>query len=243
MTDTNKERAGRFTKKPVTIDAWLIDPANKPHPSWVHNAFAGSDIDWCPAGKGLYINTLEGHMLGGHGDYLIRGVQSELYACKAHIFAATYEPEARASLAANAPAAPTGWYALAADGMATLCVDRDDAEKTAAESEKEWPNCGPFRAVQLYTAPPATTEQWVPIETAPKDAEIEAAYRKVWSTVPHTQRLTAFAHEIGATLAARWGATAPARGVKGGAQGYPATDEAGMTHLYKKQGRRYVPTT
>ena len=62
--------------------------------------------------------------------------------------------QARASLAAKAPAAPTGWYALAADGMATLCVDRDDAEKTAADSEKEWPNCGPFRAVQLYTAPP-----------------------------------------------------------------------------------------
>lgn len=65
--------------------------------------------------------------------------------------------------AAKAPAAPTGWYALAADGMATLCVDRDDAEKTAAESEKEWPNCGPFRAVQLYTAPPAPTEQWVSV--------------------------------------------------------------------------------
>ena len=67
----------------------------------------------------------------------------------------------RASLAAKAPAAPTGWYALAADGMATLCVDRDDAEKTAADSEKEWPNCGPFRAVQLYTAPPAPTEQQI----------------------------------------------------------------------------------
>jgi len=71
--------------------------------------------------------------------------------------------------AAKAPAAPTGWYALAADGMATLCVDRDDAAKTAADSEKEWPNCGPFRAVQLYTAPPAPAEQWMPIETAPED--------------------------------------------------------------------------
>ena len=74
----------------------------------------------------------------------------------------------QAGRAAKAPAAPTGWYALAADGMATLCVDRDDAEKTAAESEKEWPNCGPFRAVQLYTASPAPTEQWMPIESAPK---------------------------------------------------------------------------
>lgn len=63
--------------------------------------------------------------------------------------------------AAKAPAAPTGWYALSADGMATLCVDRDDAEKTAADSEKKWPNCGPYRAVQLYTAPPAPTEQQI----------------------------------------------------------------------------------
>ena len=65
--------------------------------------------------------------------------------------------------AAKAPAAPTGWYALAADGMATLCVDRDDAEKEAANSEKKWPHLGPYRAVQLYTAPPAPTEQWVSV--------------------------------------------------------------------------------
>lgn len=64
--------------------------------------------------------------------------------------------------AAKAPAAePTGWYALAADGMATLCVDRDDAAKEAANSEKKWPHLGPYRAVQLYTAPPAPTEQWI----------------------------------------------------------------------------------
>ena len=47
---------------------------------------------------------------------------------------------------------------------------------------------------------------------APTDAEIEAAYRKVWSTIPHAQRLSAFAHEIASTLAARWGAPAPASG-------------------------------
>ena len=47
---------------------------------------------------------------------------------------------------------------------------------------------------------------------APTDAEVEAAYRKVWSTVPHAQRLSAFAHEIASTLAARWGAPAPASG-------------------------------
>lgn len=45
---------------------------------------------------------------------------------------------------------------------------------------------------------------------APTDAEIDAAYRKVWSTIPHAKRLSAFAHEIATTLAARWGAPAPA---------------------------------
>lgn len=47
---------------------------------------------------------------------------------------------------------------------------------------------------------------------APTDAEIEAAYRKVWSTIPHAKRISAFAHEIASTLAARWGAPAPASG-------------------------------
>uniref|UniRef100_UPI0013C32AA4 hypothetical protein n=1 Tax=Azohydromonas sediminis TaxID=2259674 RepID=UPI0013C32AA4 len=105
MTDKtdSKERAGRFTKKPVTIDAWLIDFGNKPLPDWVNEAFRTAAIDWCPAGEGLYINTLEGHMLGTNGSWLIKGVQGELYACKPDIFAATYE---RASLAVSAGSGP-----------------------------------------------------------------------------------------------------------------------------------------
>ena len=87
----SKERAGRFTKKPVTIDAWLIDFGNKPLPDWVNEAFLTEAIDWCPSGEGLYINTLEGHMLGANGSWLIKGVQGELYACKPDIFAATYD--------------------------------------------------------------------------------------------------------------------------------------------------------
>lgn len=113
MTDKteSKERAGRFTKKPVTIDAWLIDFVNKPLPDWVNEAFRTEAIDWCPAGEGLYINTLEGHMLGTNGSWLIKGVQGELYACKPDIFAATYE---RASLAASAGSEPVA-YAMFAD--------------------------------------------------------------------------------------------------------------------------------
>ena len=48
-------------------------------------------------------------------------------------------------------------------------------------------------------------------KSIPTPEQIDAAYRKVWSTVPHGQRLTAFANEIVRTFstsdsedAARW---------------------------------------
>jgi len=81
----------KFRKKPVVISAWRIE-LDSDKLDWVAAAFAAETIDWCPSGEGLYINTLEGHMRGDMGDWLIRGVKGELYACKPDIFAATYEP-------------------------------------------------------------------------------------------------------------------------------------------------------
>lgn len=40
----------------------------------------------------LAIDTLEGTMTASAGDFVIRGVQGELYPCRADIFEATYEP-------------------------------------------------------------------------------------------------------------------------------------------------------
>lgn len=40
---------------------------------------------------GLLIPTLEGLMVGRQDDYIIRGVQGELYPCKPDIFEQTYE--------------------------------------------------------------------------------------------------------------------------------------------------------
>ncbi len=82
----------KYRKKPVVIDAWKIDFANQPLPYWVNDAFASDVLDWSADGEGLYINTLEGCMLGNNGDMLIRGVKGELYACKPDIFEATYDP-------------------------------------------------------------------------------------------------------------------------------------------------------
>jgi hypothetical protein len=38
------------------------------------------------------INTLEGEMRANEGDWIIQGVEGEIYPCKPSIFAATYEP-------------------------------------------------------------------------------------------------------------------------------------------------------
>lgn len=83
-----------YRKKPVVIQAvqWfpghLVEgvavETNVPVPSRAGGtAFTIPEI--------AYIETLEGRMQVSPGDYVIRGVQGELYPCKPDIFAATYE--------------------------------------------------------------------------------------------------------------------------------------------------------
>ena len=46
------------------------------------------------------------------------------------------------------------WYMVDKYGMATLCVDREDAEKEAANANLNWPKrLGPHRAVRLVESP------------------------------------------------------------------------------------------
>ncbi len=40
---------------------------------------------------GITIQTLEGKMNAGYGDWIIKGVKGEFYPCKPDIFDATYE--------------------------------------------------------------------------------------------------------------------------------------------------------
>jgi len=44
----------------------------------------------------LTIPTLEGDHIASPGDYIIQGVQGEIYPCKPEIFKQTYEPVAEA---------------------------------------------------------------------------------------------------------------------------------------------------
>ena len=97
----------KFRKKPVIIEAFQMTPErrndNSEWPAWLHEAWqkpvaeTGAVFhyaDGCLEGEPtpLFIQTLEGTYKVGWGDYIIRGVQGELYPCKPDIFDATYEP-------------------------------------------------------------------------------------------------------------------------------------------------------
>lgn len=100
MTISNEavEAAGlKFRKKPVVIEAAKI-PAlfdiegRTAFEAWANPLKKGRTLRW--VGEGISVETLEGVMRAPPGDWLICGVQGELYPCAADIFAATYEPAA-----------------------------------------------------------------------------------------------------------------------------------------------------
>ena len=91
----------RFTKRPVTIEAIQWDGTAQT----LDDLTAWSRQHTLPGGiipipnadqdNRLIIHTLEGTMRGDVGDWVIKGVSNEFYACKPGIFAETYEPAAR----------------------------------------------------------------------------------------------------------------------------------------------------
>jgi hypothetical protein len=106
----------KFRKKPVEIEAikWngysnnigftngkLGDECRYDLPEWMppvsYVVPNGHYPVGVPAGaiwrhrEDLYIGTLEGAMCCSVGDWVIRGVQGELYPCKPDIFKVTYE--------------------------------------------------------------------------------------------------------------------------------------------------------
>ena len=65
-TKIDETKFKSYTKKPIAVQAYQTD-------------------------KEMEIETLEGTMKADKGDFIIRGVQGELYPCKPDIFYATYE--------------------------------------------------------------------------------------------------------------------------------------------------------
>jgi hypothetical protein len=86
----------QYRKKPVVIEAMRFTNGNAEEvASWCGGKW--EEEDGIAFAKGetqllwLKIPTLEGVMIAGTGDWVIRGVKGEFYPCKPDIFDATYE--------------------------------------------------------------------------------------------------------------------------------------------------------
>ena len=76
-------------KKPVIIDYELYDGSPESVDRIIDMYGKMKGINNSP--EGLYIVTLEGTMRADRGDYVIKGIQGEIYPCKPNIFRDTYE--------------------------------------------------------------------------------------------------------------------------------------------------------
>lgn len=79
----------QYRKKPVVIEAWRYEYEGLPQPKWLVEA-TEKGVVW-GAGDSLSVQTLEGIMMARPGDWIIRGVEGEIYPCKDSVFQATYE--------------------------------------------------------------------------------------------------------------------------------------------------------
>ncbi len=81
-----------YRKKPVVIEAFDWHNANTPAPKWFADAIVSGKVYFQGGDNPYYtIETLEGKHRADPGDFIIQGIQGELYPCKPDIFEATYE--------------------------------------------------------------------------------------------------------------------------------------------------------
>ena len=88
----------KYIKKPIPVEAVKANSDGfAESPAWISKAvldgivqiihYPGANYGF----NGFKVITLEGPMTGNVGDYLIRGVEGELYPCRGDIFEKTYE--------------------------------------------------------------------------------------------------------------------------------------------------------
>ncbi len=82
----------KFRKKPVVIDAIQLTEEN--FKNLIDIAFSNSNLKSIgndEVGFFVLISTLEGDMKARWNDWIIRGVNNEIYPCKPDIFEKTYD--------------------------------------------------------------------------------------------------------------------------------------------------------
>jgi hypothetical protein len=96
MSEQKPSVGRRYRKKPVEVEAILARDAIRyagqawdQLPEWLSETYEHDIVVFGPTE--VFIKTLEGTMRAGKDDWIIRGVQGELYPCKPDIFEATYE--------------------------------------------------------------------------------------------------------------------------------------------------------
>lgn len=100
----------KYLRKPNLVDAfkWTGDVNQTEDPAWIvnclnsgvakiyrdtdeYNFYDGGEPKVQVSDIWMGIVTLEGTMRADQGDYIIKGIQGEIYPCKPDIFEATYE--------------------------------------------------------------------------------------------------------------------------------------------------------
>ena len=95
----------KYRKKPVVIEAFQMTKerrvCNVEWPDWMHEAWnkdfddpsslSASEYPNSDGTDKLAVQTLRGKCIVSWGDFIIQGVQGELYPCKPDIFKETYK--------------------------------------------------------------------------------------------------------------------------------------------------------
>jgi len=75
-------------KKPVIVNVFKVGGEA---PQWFLEAYRKGKIFYRAIDGKLIIKTLEGDMIANKDDWIIKGVNGEIYPCKPDIFEKTYE--------------------------------------------------------------------------------------------------------------------------------------------------------
>lgn len=83
----------KFRKRPVVIEAvqWKGELWFSEVPAWLLIAINSGKVREVKPQAVVEIATLEGVMVASNGDWIIQGVNGEVYPCKPDIFEKTYE--------------------------------------------------------------------------------------------------------------------------------------------------------
>ena len=120
-----------YRKKPVVIEAfqWTGDADQIDDPVWIVEAIKTGKVI---IGQGiLQIETLEGVMEAKPGDWIIKGVQGEIYPCKPDIFEQTYEQAGNQEEYLITPEA-----VFEVETLALYAYSLDEAKKLAAQKQE-----------------------------------------------------------------------------------------------------------